>query len=220
MKLQSSLKWKIMSRGRCTAQVLPTCIPGLFWLKETHTKIDWVFLPHTVKYFRCSFYRNYQYDLRTDYLTYANLKALYHYILSWQCCSTLNLYSESWLHQYERIHFVLHVLSCTEFSFSINNGFFQSFNIMNKGKKDNVTGLKTTMLLVCYSEWVWVFFLKLHIVYVFPEKHQENILHSFIWKVSWIIFFFDERKIKRKYCIFVVLKGKHVWMRKPGLAAG
>lgn len=43
----------------------------------------WVFLPHTVKYLRCSFYRNCQYVLRTNYLIYANLKVVYLCVLSW-----------------------------------------------------------------------------------------------------------------------------------------
>lgn len=49
----------------------------------------WLILPHAVKHLTCSFYRNHQCELRTNYLTYANLKVVY--ILSWQCCTTLNL---------------------------------------------------------------------------------------------------------------------------------
>lgn len=42
-----------------------------------YTRIDWVFLLHSLKYLRCSFCRNYQSDLSKNYLTYSSLNVSY-----------------------------------------------------------------------------------------------------------------------------------------------
>lgn len=61
-KLHSSCTFKTPTRSQDCSDNRPT-----------HTKVDWVFLSHSLKHLRFSFYWNYQYDFSTNYLTYTNL---------------------------------------------------------------------------------------------------------------------------------------------------
>lgn len=69
--------------------------------------------------------------------------------------------------------------------------FFQRFHSHEQGQKRQGHRFKIHNLIFVLS-YMSVFF-KLHIIYVFPEKYQEGILHSFILKVMNYFLLWGER---------------------------